>query len=80
MNKAKHMSAPEGKVTIIYTDVQGSTSLWESCPTDMKKSQDIHDMIMRQCYTDHNGYEITTEGDAFNFAFQHPVDALAFAL
>lgn len=80
MNRAKDMSAPHGEVTIVYTDVQGSTSLWETCPSAMKEAQDIHDIIMRQCYTDHKGYEITTEGDAFNLAFQHPVDALAFAL
>ena len=80
MRKAKNVSAPQGDVTIIFTDVQGSTSLWEACPTDMKQAQDIHDVIMRQCYANHNGYEITTEGDAFVLAFHHPVDALAFAL
>ena len=80
MNKAKDMKYPQGDVTIIYTDVQGSTSFWETCPSDMKTATDIHDRIMRQCYTDHQGYEITTEGDAFNLAFQHPADALAFAL
>ena len=80
MNKAKDMKYPQGDVTIIYTDVQGSTSFWETCPTDMKAATDIHDRIMRRCYTDHQGYEITTEGDAFNLAFQHPADALAFAL
>jgi len=80
MAKAKHMTYPQGEVTIIYTDVQGSTSFWETCPSDMKTATDIHDKIMRQCYTDHQGYEITTEGDAFNLAFQHPADALAFAL
>ncbi|KAL9186453.1 hypothetical protein ACHAXT_005691 [Thalassiosira profunda] len=80
LNKAKFMSSPAGDVTICFTDVQGSTSLWETCPSDMKKATDIHDTIMRQCYTNHQGYEITTEGDAFNLAFQHPIDALSFAL
>ena len=80
INQAKNMTYPTGDVTIIYTDVQGSTSLWESCPSDMKKAQDIHDDIMRRCYANHSGYEITTEGDAFNLAFQYPIDALAFAL
>ncbi len=46
----------------------------------MKKAQDTHDKIMRRCYTNHKGYEITTEGDAFQLAFKHPLDALAFAL
>ena len=77
---AKSLSPPEGNVTIVYTDVQGSTLLWESCPSAMKKAQDIHDTILRQCYSNHKGYEISTEGDSFNLAFQHPVDALAFAL
>ncbi|KAL3792439.1 hypothetical protein HJC23_001557 [Cyclotella cryptica] len=80
LNRAKNLACPEGDVTIVFTDVQGSTSLWEACPTDMKKAVDIHDMIMRQCYTNHKGYEILTEGDAFFLAFHHPVDALAFAL
>lgn len=80
MRKVKQNKVPEGDVTIIYTDVQGSTSLWEADPLAMKKSTDIHDAIMRKCYADHGGYEITTEGDAFNIAFQHPADAIGFAL
>ena len=80
MKTIKTMRVPEGDVTIIYTDVQGSTSLWEADPLAMKKSTDIHDAIIRKCYSDHGGYEITTEGDAFNLAFQHPADAIGFAL
>ena len=80
LNKAKDLMSPTGTVSIVFTDVQGSTALWESCPSDMKAAIDIHDTIMRQCYTNHHGYEINTEGDAFHLAFQHPADALAFAL
>jgi class 3 adenylate cyclase len=80
LNKAKDLMSPTGSVSIVFTDVQGSTALWESCPSDMKAAIDIHDAIMRQCYTNHHGYEINTEGDAFHLAFQHPADALAFAL
>ena len=80
MQTIKKMMIPSGEVTIIYTDVQGSTALWEADPMSMKKATDIHDSIIRRCYSDHGGYEITTEGDAFNLAFQHPADAVAFAL
>ena len=76
----KSLKVPEKEATIIYTDVQGSTSLWESHPLAMKKATDIHDSIIRKCYADHGGYEISTEGDSFNLAFQHPADALMFAL
>jgi len=80
MQTIKKMVIPSGEVTIIYTDVQGSTALWEADPMSMKKATDIHDSIIRRCYSDHGGYEITTEGDAFNLAFQHPADAIGFAL
>ena len=80
VNEARSLSPPRGEVTVVFTDVQGSTNLWETYPTAMKKALDIHDTILRQCYSDHKGYEISTEGDAFNIAFQHPVDAFAFAL
>jgi hypothetical protein len=46
----------------------------------MKTATNIHDTIMRQCYTNHHGYELMTKGDVFSLAFQHPADALAFAL
>jgi len=55
MKKATDLYFPKGDVTIIFTDVQSSTALWESCPTDMKMATDIHDTIMRQCYTNHHG-------------------------
>lgn len=80
INTAKTLCIPVGDVTIVYTDVQGSTSLWEADPYSMKKATDIHDSIIRKCYSEHGGYEISTEGDSFNLAFQHPADAIGFAL
>ncbi len=71
---------PSGNVTIVVTDIQGSTSMWEQDPPAMKDALDLHDGIMRKCYAQHNGYEITTEGDSFHLAFQHPIDALSFCL
>mmetsp|Transcript_26635 Transcript_26635/g.39591 ORF Transcript_26635/g.39591 Transcript_26635/m.39591 type:complete len:686 (-) Transcript_26635:736-2793(-) len=77
---ARGAQAPVGDVTVVFTDLQGSTTLWEKNPTAMKAAVDLHDKIIRRCYGAHSGYEITTEGDAFQLAFQHPIDALAFAL
>ena len=37
------MSAPSGKVTLVFTDVQGSTTLWERLPADYRAGH---------CYTD----------------------------
>jgi class 3 adenylate cyclase len=80
MRTVKTLRIPEGNVTIIYTDVQSSTSMWEADPLAMKRATEIHDSIIRKCYAEHGGYEITTEGDSFNLAFQHPADAIGFAL
>lgn len=55
INTAKTLCIPEGNVTIVYTDVQGSTSLWEADPYSMKKATDIHDSIIRRCYSEHGG-------------------------
>eukprot|EP00521_Asterionellopsis_glacialis_P009512 CAMPEP_0195286954 /NCGR_PEP_ID=MMETSP0707-20130614/4211_1 /TAXON_ID=33640 /ORGANISM="Asterionellopsis glacialis, Strain CCMP134" /LENGTH=709 /DNA_ID=CAMNT_0040346657 /DNA_START=93 /DNA_END=2222 /DNA_ORIENTATION=+ len=71
---------PEGNVTIVFTDVQGSTALWEANPNAMEDALRTHDEIMRKCCAEANGYEITTEGDAFQLAFHNPVDASAFCL
>ena len=71
---------PQNNATIVLTDVQGSTSLWESNPQAMQEALDIHDKILRRFCAFHNGYEIDTEGDAFFLAFHNPMDAFGFAL
>ncbi len=74
------ITIPSGDVTIVITDIQGSTSMWEQDPPAMKDALDLHDKIIRKCYAQHLAYEITTEGDSFHLAFQHPIDALSFCL
>jgi len=74
------LGPPQDKATIVLTDVQGSTSLWEANPQAMQESLDIHDRILRRNCAFHNGYEIDTEGDAFFLAFHNPIDAFGFAL
>ncbi len=75
-----NVKIPQGVITIVITDVEGSTKLWEKNPIVMKEALDLHDTVVRRCYHNHKGYEITTEGDSFILAFHHPLDALSFAL
>ena len=75
-----NVKIPKGTVSIVITDIQGSTMMWEQDPSAMKDALDVHDAIVRKCYTKQAGYEITTEGDSFHLAFHHPVDALSFCL
>lgn len=80
IDDSKEMNTPKEDVTIVFASVQGSATLWEAFPDAMMGAHDIYHIIMRQCYADHHGFEISSEGDAFHLAFQSPVDALGFAL
>ncbi|MBI3039053.1 tetratricopeptide repeat protein [bacterium] len=74
------VSPPTGFVTLIFTDVQGSTGLWEKSSDIMRASLGIHDQIMRETLEVMRGYEVKTEGDAFMVAFCDPVKALHWCL
>eukprot|EP00775_Hariotina_reticulata_P002698 gene2698-2998_t len=67
-------------VTLVLTDVQGSTELWEWDQQLASEAFKIHDRILRQYMTHFFGYEVSTEGDAFLVAFHEPFDAVAWCL
>ena len=46
----------------------------------MNKAIDIHDRVMRGLLGRYYGFEVTTEGDAFQFVFHHAADAVAYAV
>ncbi len=71
---------PTGTVTLVFTDIQGSTALWEHFGTDFEALLDLHDNLFRAAIENHSGYEVKTEGDAFMVAFQQPRDAVRFCL
>jgi len=73
-------AAPVGDVTIVYTDVKGSTTQWEMHANIMERSLAIHNDIMRARISEHGGYEVKTEGDAFMVSFGSPVQAVRWAL
>ncbi|KAK9818038.1 hypothetical protein WJX72_006076 [[Myrmecia] bisecta] len=68
------------KVTLVATDVEGSTELWEWNHEAMNEAIDVHDRVMRSQLTKFHGYEVTTEGDAFLLAFHEASDAVAWAV
>jgi len=79
-SNSSSLGPPQDNATIVLTDVQGSTSLWEANPQAMQEALDIHDRILRRNCASYNGYEIDTEGDAFFLAFHNPIDAFGFAV
>ena len=70
---------PSGTVTLLFTDIEGSTRLWEVHPTAMRAALARHDALLRYCIDDHNGHVFKTGGDAFCATFHTASDALAAA-
>jgi DNA-binding NarL/FixJ family response regulator len=61
---------PEGTVTVLFTDIEGSTRLLETLGEDRAhKLFREHDRIVRKTLADYDGAEIEREGDAFMLAF-----------
>ncbi|KXZ50689.1 hypothetical protein GPECTOR_15g373 [Gonium pectorale] len=66
--------------TLLITDVQNSTVLWEGLPVQvMDVVLKLHHSVVRAVLHEHDGYESATEGDSFIVAFATPAAALAFA-
>jgi len=67
-------------VTFLFTDIEGSTRLWQSAPDAMPAALDRHDLIVRSAIEDHDGYVFSTGGDGFAAAFSRAGAAVAAAL
>ncbi|WIA17584.1 hypothetical protein OEZ85_014409 [Tetradesmus obliquus] len=68
------------EVTLVVTDVEGSTELWEWDYAVMTLAQEVHDSVMRSLIGRYCGYEVTTEGDSFTIAFHDAFDAVCWSL
>jgi predicted ATPase/class 3 adenylate cyclase/tetratricopeptide (TPR) repeat protein/DNA-binding XRE family transcriptional regulator len=71
---------PSGTITFLFTDIAGSTQLWEQHPQEMPSALAHHDAVLRQAITAHGGVVFKTVGDAFYAAFVRAPDAFAAAL
>jgi class 3 adenylate cyclase len=71
---------PTGTVTFLFTDIEGSTRLWEEQPEAMRASLPRHDALLREAIETNNGFVFKTMGDQFCAAFAAASDALDAAL
>ena len=70
----------DSDVTIVFTDVQSSTALWDALADGMAAALRIHHKVIRRVIKELDGYEIKTIGDAFMVAFTLPETAVTFGL
>jgi predicted ATPase/class 3 adenylate cyclase len=72
--------APTGVVSLLFTDIEGSTRRWERVPDAMADAVLRHDRLVRAALESHAGYVFKTIGDAFCAAFSRAEDAAAAAI
>lgn len=63
-------TASSGQYTFLFTDIEGSTRLWETIPQAMSAALAVHDEIMRSAIEANSGKVIKTVGDAFYAVFE----------
>ncbi len=71
---------PSGVVTFLFSDIEGSTRLWEGAPDAMREAIAAHDALLRRVVEQHHGVVFKTVGDACCCAFGNPADALTGAV
>jgi class 3 adenylate cyclase len=70
---------PQGTVTFLFTDIEGSTRLLHELGDDYAAALGEHRRVLREAVARHGGVEVDTQGDAFFVAFARASDALAAA-
>lgn len=70
---------PSGTVTLLFTDIEGSTRLWEKAPAAMDRALRRHDQLVRSAVEEAGGYVFKTVGDAFCAVFSTAKEAVEVA-
>src|SRR4051794_20208642 len=71
---------PTGIVTFLFTDIEGSTRLWERDRAAMTRAARRHDAILEVAVANHHGVLFKHVGDAVQAAFPTPLDAVFAAV
>src|SRR5215470_7248434 len=71
---------PSGTVTFLFTDLEGSTRLWEQYPDAMQDALARHDEILRGAVRRHEGALVKSTGDGVHAAFADAAAAVTAAV
>ena len=70
---------PEGTVTFLFTDIEGSTQLLDRLRDRYAILLADQRRILREAFANWNGHEVDTQGDAFFVAFSRATQAVGAA-
>ena len=71
---------PSGTITFLFTDIEGSTRLWERDSNVMTRALARHNEILDRAIAEHEGVHFKTIGDTFQAAFSHASAGVAAAV
>jgi len=69
-----------GTVIFLFTDIEGSTRLWERFPQAMEAALERHDQILRAAVAASNGQVVKTTGDGMMVVFSSAAAAVRACL
>jgi predicted ATPase/class 3 adenylate cyclase/tetratricopeptide (TPR) repeat protein len=75
-----NQSLPTGTVTFLFTDIEGSTQLWERFPQRMREALSRHDGLLRAAIEAHDGRVVKGLGDGVYAVFRRAGDAVEAAI
>jgi class 3 adenylate cyclase len=71
---------PSGTVTFLFTDIEGSTRLWQEHPDAMQGALARHDDLVRAAIAASSGHLVKTTGDGAHAVFATAADAVDAAV
>lgn len=77
----REKTSPDGMLTIVFTDIEGSTEMMERLGEDrFVKVMFVHNRIVRGCVRDYGGDVVKSQGDGFLIVFASASAALDCAV
>jgi predicted ATPase/class 3 adenylate cyclase len=70
----------DAPLTFLFTDVEGSTRLWEQNPREMQSALARHDVLLRTAIAEASGDVVKTTGDGLMAVFGAPLAAVSAAI
>ncbi|HEX6737279.1 MAG TPA: adenylate/guanylate cyclase domain-containing protein, partial [Vicinamibacteria bacterium] len=71
---------PSGTVTLLFTDIEGSTRLLQRLGERYAAVLAEHERLLRAAFQAHGGHEVDTQGDGFFVAFPRAASAIYAAV
>lgn len=71
---------PSGLLTVLFTDLEESTALWEQDPAEMRRVMNVHDEILDRVVQANDGIVFKSTGDGIGAVFTSPSAAVDAAV